>query len=311
MRILRGLDEAAAAALDRPVCTVGVFDGVHRGHRQILYELRGWALAVGGTPVVVTFARHPRAVLGGIEMPMILTLEHRLLELERHGVAAVLLLDFAAVKDLSAGEFLRTVLRDRLGSHHLLLGFDSHLGKDRDGTPATLPGLGQPLGMEVRIASPVRDQAGAKIGSSAIRAAIGKGDLERASNVLGRPVCLRGSVVSGAGRGASLGTATANLDVSGVVLPPDGVYLVRVYLGDETAAAIANLGVQPTFGPGAPRRLEVHIPGWERDLYGNTLEVRLHRRLRAERKFVSPEALKVQIADDLAELARAVEAGEI
>ena len=89
MRILRGLDEAAAAALDRPVCTVGVFDGVHRGHRQILYELRVWAQAVGGTPVVVTFARHPRAVLGGIEMPMILTLEHRLLELERHGVAAV------------------------------------------------------------------------------------------------------------------------------------------------------------------------------------------------------------------------------
>jgi len=310
-RISQGGEAGARADLPRPVCTVGVFDGVHRGHRQLLYELGVWARSIDGTPAVVTFARHPREVLTGEQVPMILTLEHRLLELERHGVGAVFLLDFEAIKDLHAEEFLRTVLRDELGCHHLLLGFDSHLGKGRDGTPATLPAMGERLGIEVRIASPVRDIKGHKVGSSAIREAIQAGDLDRAANLLGRPVCLRGSVVQGAGRGESLGAATANLDVAGMVLPPDGVYLVRVFLGGETAPAIANLGVQPTFGPGAPRRLEVHVPGWERDLYGETMEVRMVRFLRPERRFESAAALKRQIARDLAELARSVEAGEI
>lgn len=311
MKVFRGREAGARANLERPVCTVGIFDGVHRGHRQLLYELVVWAQSIDGTPCVVTFARHPREVLTGQEVPMILTLEHRLLELERHGVGAVFLLEFDSIKDLHAEDFLRTVLRDEFKCRHLLLGFDSHLGKGRDGTPATLPAMGDALGMEVRIASPVRDIKGHKVGSSAIRAAIQAGELERAANLLGRPVCLRGSVVPGAGRGESLGAATANLDVAGMVLPPDGVYIVRVFLGGETAPAIANLGVQPTFGPGAPRRLEVHIPGWERDLYGETMEVRMVRFLRPERKFDSLEALRRQIALDLVELARAVEAGEI
>jgi len=311
VKVLRGIDAGAGAGLSRPVCTVGIFDGVHRGHRQLLYELGVWSQAIEGTPTAVTFDRHPRALLQQTEVPMILTLEHRLLELERHGVAAVILLEFEAIRALSAAAFLGDVLRDRFGCHHLLLGFDSHLGKGRDGTPATLPAMGEQLGMEVRVASPVRDNAGNKVGSSAIREAIRAGDLERAANVLGRPVCLRGEVVTGAGRGVSLGAATANLDVAGMVLPPDGVYLVRVFLGAQTAPAIANLGVQPTFGPGAPRRLEVHIPGWQRDLYGQTLEVRMMRFLRPEQEFEGPAELKEQIAIDLAELARAVEAGEL
>jgi len=311
VRVHRSGEGEAGAVSGKPVCTVGVFDGVHRGHRQLLYELANWARAIGGAPVVITFDRHPRTVLTGEAVPMILTLEHRLLELERHGVEEVFVLDFAAVKELSAREFLTAVLRGRIGSRHLLLGFDSHLGKGRDGTPATLPGIGNEAGVEVRIASPVRDRDGNKVGSSEIRAAIEAGDLERAANVLGRPVCLRGEVVKGAGRGEALGAATANVDVTGMVLPPDGVYLVRVFHGADTAPAIANLGVQPTFGEGAPRRLEVHVPDWERDLYGETLEVRLLQFLRPERKFATPEELSARIREDIAELARAVEAGEV
>ena len=311
MRVFRGLDAAAEARLRDPVASVGVFDGVHRGHRQLLYELTVWSQSLGGTACVVTFEEHPRATLEGADVPMILTLEHRLLELERHGVEAVVLLDFASIQHLPAREFLLDVLRDRLGCAHLLLGFDSHLGKGRDGTPATLPVMGEELGIEVRVASPVRDKDGAKVGSSSIRRAIQTGDLEGAANVLGRPVCLRGTVVPGAGRGTGMGVATANLDVSGQVLPPDGVYLVRVFLGSETAPAIANLGVQPTFGEGAPRRLEVHIPEWDRDLYGEAIEVRLVRRIREERRFETPEALTAQIQSDLSELERSVAAGEI
>jgi riboflavin kinase/FMN adenylyltransferase len=311
VRVYRGLDEAAAAGLAEPVATVGVFDGVHRGHRQLLYELCVWAQSLEGTACVLTFEQHPREVIEGADVPMILTLEHRLLELERHAVEAVVLLDFASIQNLSAERFLRELVRDRLGCRHLLLGFDSHLGKGRDGTPATLPTLGEQLGIEVRVASPVRDKDGAKVGSRAIRAAVQRGDLETAANVLGRPVCLRGEVVHGAGRGGAMGVATANLDVTGQVLPPDGVYLVRVFLGSETAPAIANLGVQPTFGAGAPRRLEVHVPGWERDLYGQTIEVRLVRRIREEKKFDDAGALREQITADLLELDRSVDAGEI
>jgi riboflavin kinase/FMN adenylyltransferase len=304
-------DSDFRAELQAPVCTVGVFDGVHRGHRQLLYELSTWANTVDGTPTVVTFEKHPREALTGDEVPMILSLEHRLLELERHGAGAVVLLDFAAVQQLGAREFLDSMIKERLGSERLLLGFDSHLGHNRDGTPATLPAIGKTLGIEVRVGSPVRDRDGNKIGSSAIRDAIAAGDLARAANVLGRPVCLRGEVGHGAGRGAGLGAATANLDVCGIVLPPDGVYLVRVFLDDETAPAIANLGVQPTFGQGSPRRLEVHIPGWNRDLYGQTMEVRLMQWVRPEKRFDSPDELAKQIQHDLSELQRALEAAEI
>lgn len=312
MRLHRVPEDADfRAELKSPVCTVGVFDGVHRGHRQLLYELSTWAASMDGTPTVVTFEQHPRESLTGIEIPMILSLEHRLLELERHGAGAVVLLDFEAVQHLGARDFLDSIIKERLGSTRLLLGFDSHLGHNRDGTPANLPAIGSEVGIEVRVGSPVRDRDGNKIGSSAIRDAIACGDLERAANVLGRPVCLRGEVGHGAGRGAKLGAATANLDVCGIVLPPDGVYLVRVFIDDETAPAIANLGVQPTFGEGSPRRLEVHIPGWNRDLYGKTMEVRLMRWIRPEKRFDSPEELSAQIQLDLAELRRALEAAEI
>lgn len=311
MRRFRGLADIRPGVCPEPVCAVGVFDGVHRGHRQLLYELCVWARSVSGTPFVITFDRHPLEVLKGIPVPEILTLENRLLELERHGVEAVLLLDFAAVKDLPAEAFLREVLLDRIGCQRLLLGFDSHIGKGRDGTPATLPDIGASLGIEVRIASRVVDKDGLKIGSRVVRQAIQAGDLKLAANVLGRPVTLRGHVIRGAGRGRGLGTATANLDVGSQVLPPDGVYLVRVFRGAETAPGVANLGVRPTFEKEGARTLEVHVPGWTGEMYGDTLEVRLVRRLRAERRFDDPEALKAQIQRDLGALAQAVEDGEV
>ena len=141
MRVFRGLEDVRPGDCPDPVCAVGVFDGVHRGHRQLLYELCVWAKSVAGTPFVITFERHPLEALKGIPVPEILTIENRLIELERHGVEAVLLLDFAAVKDLPAEAFLREVMLERIGGRRLLLGFDSHIGKGRDGTPATLPDI--------------------------------------------------------------------------------------------------------------------------------------------------------------------------
>jgi len=312
VRRLAGLEsDPAAPALREPVCTVGVFDGVHRGHRQLIYELNAWAQAADGQSCVITFERHPLETLRGIRVPMILSLESRLLEFQRLGVEATLVLDFARVRPMSAAEFLEQVVRDRLGCHRLLLGFDSRLGHDREGGPENLPEIGRALGIEVRVASPVRDRQGAKVGSSRIRAAIERGDLATAANMLGHPYHLRGRVVHGDGRGEELGTATANLDVDHQVLPPDGVYLVRVFHGEATAPGVANLGRRPTFGEGGPRVLEVHVPGWSGPLYGEALEVRLVRRLRGEERFPDAGTLRAQIARDLQALAQAVDRGEV
>lgn len=311
MRRLDGLDSLGPAGLREPVAAVGVFDGVHRGHRQLLYELCNWATAVGGEPCVLTFDRHPLTVLRGVEVPWILSLEQRLTELERHGVAHTAVLDFGAIKDKTAEEFLREVLVERMGCRRLLLGFDSRIGKDRQGDAHTLPALGEAAGVEVRIASPVLDHKGEKVGSSAIRRALADGDLDRAANLLGRPVTVRAVVEKGAGRGRDLGAATANLPVAGLALPPDGVYLARAFLGAETAPAIANLGVRPTFRDGRGRTLEVHVPGWTGDLHGRALEVRLLRFVRPEQRFDDAGALKAQIEKDLAVWREAVARGEL
>jgi riboflavin kinase/FMN adenylyltransferase len=310
VRRFDGLEGLRPGVLREPVSTVGVFDGVHRGHRQLLYELNVWARAVGGESCVLTFERHPLEVLRGERIEPLLTLESRLLEFERHGVDAAVVLDFATVRPLGPREFLEQVLLARLGCRRLVLGFDSRIGRDRAGDAATVREAGRALGVEVRVASAVLDKDGRKIGSSAIRDAIREGDLDRTANLLGRPLTLRGRVVRGAGRGRKLGVPTANLDVGPQLLPPDGVYLVRVFRGAETAPGVANLGVRPTFGAGA-RTLEVHVPGWTGDLLGQTLEVRPVRLLRPERRFESADALKAQIAADLRALDDAVARGEI
>jgi riboflavin kinase/FMN adenylyltransferase len=311
MKRFQGLACVRRGDLRDPVCTVGVFDGVHRGHRQLLYELNVWARATGGESCVLTFDRHPLEVLRGEKVPPLLTLENRLLEFERHGVDACLVVDFAALRELAPREFLEQVLLGRLGCRRLLLGFDSRIGKDRAGDAAAVRASGRELGIEVRVSSAVLDKDGRKIGSSAIRDAIREGDLDRAANLLGRPFTLRGPVVRGAGRGKGLGIPTANVDLKDQLLPPDGVYLVRVFRGGETAPAVANLGARPTFVAKGPRTLEVHVPGWTGDFLGEILEVRPVRLLRAERKFESAEALRAQIDRDLAALAQAVARCEI
>jgi riboflavin kinase/FMN adenylyltransferase len=316
VRTYRGLDSVARGDLREPVAaTVGVFDGVHKGHRRILDELVRWAREGGGSSVVVTFDRHPREVLRGEKPAAIQSLEHRLVLLERVGIDAAWILPFdRATASIEAEAFVRDFLVGRLGVKRVLLGADHRFGKDRRGDIALLERLGPRLGFEAR-GVPLEASQGSRtsetISSTAIRDAIREGRLEDAERLLGRPVSVLGEVVRGEARGRFLGFPTANLDLHHEARPPRGVYACLVALGEggrppEEGAplrlAVANIGRRPTFHPeGGEDLVEVHLLDLDMDLYGRTLEVFFLMKLREERRFAGPHELAQQIRADIAE----------
>ncbi len=319
MTVGRLVELPPALAAARPAVTVGVFDGVHLGHQALVAELVRWARAAGAPAVVVVVDPHPRAVLLGEGPPRLTSVAQRRRLLEGLGVDAVAVLRFdAAVAAWSPDDYARRVLRDALGAAHVLVGANHRFGRDRQGDLVRLAALGAELGFEPRslaLASPPGTPAPAS--STAIRAAVAAGDLAVAAGLLGRAHALEGAVEAGDRRGRTLGFPTANVGgLDGACLPPRGVYAVRARVhGPEGAGpalpAVANLGRRPTFdaagGAGPPRDLlEVHLLEGGRDLYGATLEVQLVARLREERRFTGPDALRAQIAQDCAAAAAAL-----
>lgn len=308
MRLIEGLDALRQLDLtalfgdgprSRSAVAVGVFDGVHLGHQRLLHELLEMGTRLAAVPTVVTFRNHPDQVLKGTAPPLLVAVPHRLRLLRRAGVQRLVLLDFEPrLMHLTAREFACELLADRLHARGLLLGYDSALGKDREGTPARFAELGRELGFEVRVGEPFTVD-GATVSSTAIREAIAGGDLERARAFLGRYPSAFGVVQHGDGRGRTLGFPTANVVPQSPVLPPHGVYAVEVILDGRELPAIANLGVRPTFA-GGPAVLEVHLFDWTGDLYGRELEVVFVQFLRAERKFADVTALLAQIEHDVA-----------
>jgi riboflavin kinase/FMN adenylyltransferase len=304
MRRHAGIAGLAPADFRRPVVTVGVFDGLHRGHRHLLEHLKALADARDADAVVITFETHPKAILRGAAPRRVLSVEHRLLLLERLGVDATIVLPFDdEVRTTTYARFTEDVLVGRLGLSALLFGWNGAFGHGGEGTAATLAPLGARHGFEVLEAPPIA-LGGAPISTSRIRDAIETGDLATAEEMLGRPVTLYGVVVRGDGRGRTLGFPTANVDPEGEILPPAGVYQVVATVRGEHYAAVANVGVRPTFSGGAPGRpvLEVHVPPIDFDFYGERVEVEIVRKLRDERRFESRDALVQQIRRDVASL---------
>jgi riboflavin kinase/FMN adenylyltransferase len=296
---------------------------MHLGHQRLLHELLEMATELRGTPTVVTFANHPDAVVAGRAPEPLISVPHRLRLLRRAGVQRLLLLNFdAGLQQMPAATFARRVLTDGLRTRGLLLGFDSAMGKDREGTPERFAELGQELGFAVRTGSPV-EVGGHPVSSTAIRNAIAAGDLDLASRLLGRRPGAFGTVIQGHQRGRSLGFPTANIRPEDQVLPPRGVYAVEILHEGEQYLGVANLGLCPTFvetgtaagagtgtgtvtgeKPGgevdaAPLSLEVHFLDCDLDLYGATLEVTFFQHLRDERKFAGTDELRAQIERDI------------
>lgn len=314
MRICRMNDLAAgrATTVARPyevAATVGFFDGVHRGHQFLLEGLREMGRKRGWETTVITFERPPRELVDPCFRPLLLsTLDEKLALLDEAGVDNCLLLDFGEVRNLTAREFMLSVVRDGVGAGMLLTGYDNRFGHNRTEGFDDYRRYGHELGIEVVGAEPFRPE-GRGISSSAIRRMLLEGDAEGAGMLLGRPYRIGGRVVRGEHVGSGLGFPTANIEPEGdgKLIPKGGVYAVRARVDrGEWMGAMMNIGTRPTFG-GESRTIEVNILDFNQDIYGRRLEVDIMRRLRDERPFGSPEALARQLAIDEEEARRALE----
>ena len=279
--------------------TVGTFDGVHLAHRAVLDETVRRATAAGQQSVLVTFEPHPLEVVRPARAPALLStpLERRA-ALAETGIGHVLVLAFdAAMAALPPERFVREMLMARTQMRELVIGYDHGLGRDRTGDVDSLRAIGEAEGFSVTVVPPV-EVDGVRVSSSVIRQAITEGDLGLAARLLGRPYRVSGPVVPGERRGRVLGVPTINLEVPPrKLLPPDGVYAVRVEWRDGVAGGMLNQGPKPTFGD-ARRTLEAHLFGVARDLYGEWVRIEWVTRLRDVQRFGSPAELVEQLERD-------------
>jgi len=287
------------ALLDQPLyLALGVFDGIHRGHAEVIGEAIRMARQAGGLAGVVTFEPHPIRVLAAERSPsrLLASLDHKARVLAGLGVDFLLAIDFTKeFAQTSADEFLSSLFENGK-VRGMSVGQDWRFGKERMGDVAMLAREAERRGFLFCAASPVLHE-GERISSTRIRAAIAAGQLADAAAMLGRPYAVDGWVVKGQQMGRTLGFPTANVALAEEQLPPDGVWAVRVRCGHERMQGVANLGFRPTVN-GTARVLEVHVFDFSGDLYGKWIECEFVRHLREERKFPSLDALCEQIRLD-------------
>lgn len=279
--------------------TVGVFDGVHLGHKHLISQLVGKAEQENSLSVVVTFRQHPQEILRpGIILPFITDLAEREKLLENEGVDIIVPLTFTAETSKSGAREFIGLLKKHLRMRGMVIGPDFALGRKREGGADALHALGHELDFSVTVVPPVVID-GEIVSSTAIRQALSGGDVHRVRRLAGRKFSLRSRVVAGAGRGTEMGFPTANLDIGPEhALPMDGVYATWAGIGIEIFPSMTNIGTNPTFGDNR-RAVEVYIVDYRGDLYGQELQLEFVERLREERRFDSVEELKKQVTEDV------------
>ena len=304
MEIIKGI-ENIRRSFRNPVVTLGNFDGVHLGHQDIFKRVKEEALKIHGEGVVITFEPHPLKVLAPEKfLPLLTPFRKKMMLIRKSGIETVLCVEFSsAFSEVSPYEFIKSILVEKLKVKKVIIGYNYHFGKGQKGDAQTLKEAGKAFGFGVEVVEPFRIGQSV-VSSSKIRDLIQRGEVVGASRLLGRDYPIIGKVVEGAKRGQTLGFPTANLEISDELYPKPGVYAVEVEWRQQRLNGLANVGTNPTFssaqnGKGKPISLEVYILNFNRDIYGQEIQVNFKRRIRDEVRFESSALLIEQIKKDI------------
>ena len=307
MQHYHSLDQVS---LENSWLTVGVFDGVHRGHQQIIKRLTAGAHEQGVPAVVLTFDPHPAKVFGRSEIRLLTLPDERAERLGSIGVDIVVIHHFDRdVANTSAFDFMQR-LKSQLGVSHLVLGYDSTLGKNREGDAARLTAIGLELGYNVEVVSALSDESGV-ISSTEIRKLIETGNVAEAARLMGHPYSLHGPVIHGDARGRTINVPTANIAYShDKMIPANGIYACWAYLDEKKYQAAINIGVNPTFTPEKQvPNVEAHLLNFRGEIYGEDVKLEFVARLRNELRFDSVDKLLEQIWKDIEDTKRILNSG--
>ena len=290
----------------RRAAAIGMFDGVHLGHRHLLQQLCAAASACRLQPMAVTFTAHPLATIAPQRAPrLLMPPRERRQALSALGVEVVALEFTPELSALTAQQFM-AMMHERYGVDMLMLGFNNRIGHDRLTEPAQYQAAGRAVGVEVLVAEELAEPSG--ISSSAIRRCLTEGNVDAAAVMLGRPYALQGRVVAGKQLGRTIGFPTANIAVepAEMLIPACGVYVAQADINDESRCAVLNIGHRPTVDHSATAALsvEVHLLDFQGDIYNQLLRVNFIHRLRSERKFHSQQELRQAIAADVEQARR-------
>ena len=300
MKLIRGLHNLSESSLSQSAVTIGAFDGVHRGHQEVLAHLKREADARSLTTTVITFEPLPGEFLFPDRAPpRLMTFREKFAALADQGIDNLLCLRFNnRLRTMSPRAFVEDIFVKGLNARYIAFGDDFRFGKDREGDLGFTQSLAQEFDYEV-VPTSTFDMAGERVSSTRIRATLLEADFSKAAELLGKPFKLSGKVLKGKQLGRTIGSPTANIALKRVKSPLHGVYAVRVSGGGlSNAAGVANVGVRPTVNDGTLANLEVHLFDFDGDLYGERLSVEFMTKLRDEKKFESLDALKAAIAAD-------------
>jgi riboflavin kinase/FMN adenylyltransferase len=280
--------------------TIGVFDGLHLGHKFLISKLVDLAHKQNFLSGVVTFRQHPRELLSPkTKLLYLCSVAEREQLLKNEGVDIVAALSFnQELAKLSAHDFVGFLIK-YLKMRGLVIGPDFALGRNREGNAEALRALGEEMDFSVTVVAPKKIN-GEVASSTAIRQALADGDMEKVTRLLGRPFSLRGKVTRGEHRGTGMGFPTVNLSINAkMAIPPDGVYATRAYINEQEFQAMTNIGKRPTFGDSNERTIESYVLNYNQYIYGEDVKIEIIQRLREEKRFNSIEELKKQIAEDV------------
>jgi riboflavin kinase/FMN adenylyltransferase len=300
LRIHYGIDSFESDK--KVVLTTGTFDGVHLGHKKILSRIVDLAKKLKGESVLLTFHPHPRLVLfpENSDLRLLNSQSEKLQLLEETGIDHIIVHPFTHdFSRLSSLEFVRDLLVNKVGIDLLVIGYNHHFGRNREGSFDSLCEFAEVFGFDVE-EIPAHDLEKVNISSTKIRHALEEGDVELAGKFLGYPYFITGSVVQGSRVGREIGFPTANIQVNErfKLIPADGVYAVQVAWKEGFLSGMLNIGVRPTVDSQKRKSIEVHLLDFDEDIYGKELQVRFIKRIREERQFESLEALKQQLEID-------------